>query len=218
MSSSLGSYPNQGCYNWARWLIWASMFWGLISALIEVYGLWLVGHADDADQLTLDNYDSALQTTATIQTALIVVSELVFLNWWGKSRQNLQRFGAISTGTGTNLAQASWIIPIVALWVPYQHTLEMSSQDGKAPPTLLPWWIAWLLYSLMGRVANRIFKNADSLSGVMHGLQVYLFSDLCFIAAGVWLLPVMGAIHQRESRLAAQQNAARQADFIPQPL
>lgn len=214
----LGTYPNQNRYNWAQWLIWANMFWAIISICIEAYGLWLVKHAEDASELTLDTFDSATATTGWIQFALLITSGLVFLNWWGKSRENLWRLGAVRSTANTSTAQASWIIPIVSWWVPYQHTQEMvtGGSGGEAPPTMLPWWIAWVVYGLSSRVAGRIYKHADTAQEFMHGLQVSLLSDICLIAAGVWLLPVMAAIHQRQSRLAAQQSAERRGLVEPQ--
>lgn len=155
----------------------------------------VIGLVDDEDRLGLlvwDTFtlgDSYWSTVGLLQTG----AQLVFLGTlaalFHRARRNLDLFGVDGMRFSAGWAAASFFVPILNLFRPYQVAKELwqasdAQEDGDwhaTPVTglLNAWWAPWIVMAVLGRLQRSLQRNEDWQAALFLGLVV----DALFFAA-----------------------------------
>ena len=142
----------------SRWakigLAWAgpAVGAGAIGIAFQVH--WV---ADHWDELTRDggttNQSGNSTAAVVIQLAFVVaiVGAVLFLLWFYRSANTAAQTG-LRARRAPGLATASFFIPVLNLWWPYQSTLDLLPERHPARALVRRWWLLWI-GCLLGVVA-----------------------------------------------------------------
>lgn len=114
------------------------------------------------------------------QTAMIIIIFIHFLIWLHRLTKNITEIHKKSLPYTPGWAVASFFIPVISLWRPYNHIKQIfikCSQDIENQNFIKTWWILWLVSNWIGRFVfgeaiDNWDKPADSTS-----VTLYLLSD-----------------------------------------
>jgi len=73
-----------------------------------------------------------------------LVAGVLFLLWFYRACADSRALG-LPTRREPGLATASFVIPIVSLWWPYQSTCDLLPPGHPARANVLRWWLLWLV-------------------------------------------------------------------------
>jgi hypothetical protein len=167
-------------------------------------------HAADANrQAVAEGRDpssvlTAYDGLALLAFALLVPTWIVGSLWLARARSNAERIAPQEMRRSPAWAFLGWVVPIVSLWFPKQIVDDSARVAQRATGTRHRldtgwWWMAWIVYLLLGNVAGRIaFRDDGNSGGVYPGLDVAIAvtSALAFVA---WVRVVrrLTALHER---------------------
>ena len=169
---------------------------------LYVWGFLTIGDAvesGDVDMLTtLDDLDQALSVSTVVA---VVVAGICWMFWQhrvARAVPGLERSPAMHA--------FSWIIPIGALWLPYQNVRDLWRRcvRGASTATIRWWWAGWITAGLIGRLTSGAAGTTDTVSGV----RAVLF----FGAAGALIGVVAAALAIRIVRSVTAGTAS--GDFV----
>jgi hypothetical protein len=157
----------------------------ILAARVAVY-VWAfltVGDAVESGDVDLLTRFDDLDTILTVSVvAAIIPTGVCWMLWQYRAARavpGLERSPAMHA--------FSWLIPIAALWLPFQNVRELwrRSVRGRTTATVGWWWTGWIVAGLLGRVASSAADSADTVSGLRAGL---------FVGAGAGLLGTVAAV------------------------
>ncbi len=73
-----------------------------------------------------------------------MVAGILFLLWFHRACADARALG-LSQRRDPSLATASFVIPVVSLWWPYQSTCDLLPPDDPARAHVLRWWLLWIV-------------------------------------------------------------------------
>lgn len=126
-----------------------------------------------------------------VTTVALCVVGVLFLMWFFRSAENARPLGLVGRRE-PGLATASFLIPVVNLWWPYQSTCDLLPPGHPGRTRVLRWWLLWVVG---GAVAAM-------------GLAVGAFVG----GATAWAFVVLGGVQQTAAALAARQVVADVVD------
>lgn len=138
--------------------------------------------------------------------ALLIIS----LMWLYRVHKNLTALGASELRFSPGWAIASWFIPIVNFYQPYQVVKEIWKASDpsvnpssnllwqKAPTSLILgwWWGFWLTSAIAGQAS--MFSNKKTSDSVYTMSWVLLASDILIIVADILLILIIRTIDIRQ--------------------
>lgn len=138
--------------------------------------------------------------------ALLIIS----LMWLYRVHKNLTALGASELRFSPGCAIASWFIPIVNFYQPYQVVKEIWKASDpsvnpssnlswqKAPTSLILgwWWGFWLTSAIVGQAS--MFSNKKTSDSVYTMSWVLLVSDILIIVADILLILIIRTIDIRQ--------------------
>ncbi len=92
-----------------------------------------------------------------------LVAGILFLLWFHRACTDACALG-LPTRRDPGLATASFVIPVVNLWWPYQSTCDLLPPGHAARPHVLRWWLLWVVG---GTVASTIVMVGAAVSVVL---------------------------------------------------
>lgn len=144
---------------WARLaLVWAgpAQAAGLVASAFQ--WTWI---ADNWDRLTRSSSSSpflsdggpqAAGAVAQVASVAVLGAAILFLVWFHRAAASARASG-LPARRGPGLATASFVIPIVNLWWPYQSTCDLFPTGHPARRLVLRWWLLWLALDASGLLA-----------------------------------------------------------------
>jgi hypothetical protein len=81
-----------------------------------------------------------------------LVGGIFFLIWFHRAARNAVALG-LPARREPGMATASFVIPIVNLWWPYQSTCDLLPAGHGARPLVLRWWLLWVVGGVVSTVA-----------------------------------------------------------------
>lgn len=110
---------------------------------------------------------------------------------------------------------ASWVVPIVNLWYPYQLVADASRALGSKVTNFWPWWIAWLVATsgtgvVAGYPEDALLTSTGSVDRWVHGLQVN--AVVVTIAFVLWWRVVRAATNAVRLAVVDPAQTPRQPD------
>jgi hypothetical protein len=134
---------------------------------------WAYVSVDDAvasgDLHMLTTFDDLDRVTSVSLVGTILVAGVCWMVWQhrvARAVPGLERSPAMHA--------FSWIIPIGALWLPFQNVRDLWRRcvRGRGTAMLGWWWTGWLVAGLLGRVTSSVAESADTVSGLRGALAV----------------------------------------------
>lgn len=143
MPASLALGPEREASRWARLaMLWAGPALAVYVIATSFQAQWL---ADNWDELrragnTLELEGNRLASTVTqISFVALVAAWVLFLVWFYRAAVSAGSVG-LSPRRSPGLATASFIIPIVNLWWPYQSTCDLLPEGHPGRAVVRRWW------------------------------------------------------------------------------
>ena len=132
--------------------------------LLAIWGYTMIEDAASTGDLdALDAFDG-MDIVLSVSVLLgVVVAGICWMTWQGLLARSAFP-GELARGTGMHAF--SWIIPVAALWLPFQNVRDLWRVNAaRAKPGLLGWWWAgWLVCTVTDRVIARMYKSTDSVA------------------------------------------------------
>lgn len=206
---------------WINGLIITQILLGTVGILLVLQ----VYHAAPDTEALSEYSETAYQSFANITAAIdaifgwnllaLIVCAILFLIWSAKAHANLPHLGASRLTFSPTWAVIGWIIPVAFLFVPFMVIQEIwkasdprySGEDWrKAPSSLLLW--GWWTLVIIARVSRSFTRLVEkSTSDVRETIPIIVFSETCWIVAGILLILIVNAITNRQQQKAMIQVA-----------
>ncbi|MEU2184888.1 DUF4328 domain-containing protein [Streptomyces thermolilacinus] len=163
---------------------------------------------------TANQADMLMYFSASFSLMALIATGIVFIVWFHRARTNAEVFGPDEQRRTPGWAIGSWFIPIANLWIPRKiagDIWDASELDKRAPRAVLnTWWTLWVVASLAGRTAERLWERAEEYDAIRRAaLGLAASSVLELVAAVAAVLFVR--------RLTAMQHAKALAGRPRQP-
>lgn len=176
-----------------------TVFVGIASVLAAFGALALLSRASLIDDPTasfadLVAADDRVGGSVGFFSLSFIVTGILWIVWQYRYAKNLTALGRPLDG-GAGRAIWGWFIPIANYFISPNQLFRAAKESdrarggtGTAPGTLVPWWIAFGLGSLLWAVSTTLRPGADELASVddfRTADQIGAFGLLLFVVAGV---------------------------------
>ncbi|WP_436995683.1 DUF4328 domain-containing protein [Streptomyces sp. enrichment culture] len=143
----------------------------------------------DALTATANQADMLMYFSASFSLMALIATGIVFIVWFHRARTNAEVFGPDEQRRTPGWAIGSWFIPIANLWIPRKiagDIWDASELDKRAPRTVLnAWWTLWIVASLAGRSAERLWERAEEYDAIRRAALGLAASSVLDLAAAV---------------------------------
>lgn len=176
-----------------------------------------VDDPESANVETLTANDTWYAFSALAQTAVYVLTGIMFVIWLYRARCNAEAITPVPHRRSRGLVVFSWVIPIVNLWYPLQIVDDVwaTSSPRNLPPDLGPealnraprsplvrfWWLLWLVTTF----GSMLFQRAAARGGGPESIVAATRVDIWFaapyvVSAALAVLVVMNITTAQERR------------------
>lgn len=164
----------------ARWakvgLAWAGPALGVSSISSAFQWHWISEHWDalTTPGSPVDNRgNSGAAVLGQLALVALLIGAVLFLLWFHRSA-SLALSSGLNARRNPGLATASFLIPVLNLWWPYQSTLDLLPEHHPARKVVRRWWLLWIGCTVGGlAIIIAAFGNALAL-GIATGVTVVL--------------------------------------------
>ncbi len=108
---------------------------------------WIADHWDEitapGSTVSSTNGNSGAAVVGQLGAVALVVGIALFMIWFHRSAVVAASSG-LRARRSAGLATASFIIPILNLWWPYQSTCDLLPENSPARPAVRRWWALWI--------------------------------------------------------------------------
>ncbi|CAL9616664.1 hypothetical protein SUDANB38_05783 [Streptomyces sp. enrichment culture] len=143
----------------------------------------------DALTATADRADMLMYFSASFSLMALIATGIVFIVWFHRARTNAEVFGPAEQRRTPGWAIGAWFIPIANLWIPRRIAGDIwdASELGERAPraALNTWWTLWVLTSLAGRTAERLWERAEEYDAVRRAALGLAASSVLDLVAAV---------------------------------
>lgn len=209
---------------WINGLILTQIFLTVVSILLMLEVYHAAPDTEALSEYSETAYRSFASLKATIEAILtvdalnllaLIVCAILFLVWSAKAHANLPHLGVSKLTFSPTWAVIGWIIPVAFFFVPFMVIQEIwkasdprySGEDWRKAPSSLLLWGWWILVILarLGRSFTRLVEK--STSDVRETIPIVVFSESCWIVAGILLVLIVNTITNRQQQKAMTQVA-----------
>jgi len=83
---------------------------------------------------------------------------------------------------GPGMHAFSWIIPVVALWFPYQNVKDLWRVNARGARHFLGWWWAgWITTTVVNQLLQDLYENVESVAT----FRVLVVVEFCWCAVAL---------------------------------
>ena len=166
--------------------------------------------------------DKLMWTAGIARLIAYAIAGICLIVWTYRAHVNARSQGIFGLTLEPGLYAASYLIPFVNFWLPFQGMKELWShcfavagaKPAGTPALLAAWWTTWLLTSFLGVYVSKILKVVDLPSGI-YASQVNLVWLACSLAAGILLWVIVGRISAHQVERQAQAGATATEGVAP---
>ncbi len=233
-----GPVPQAGSEPWqplasrataAKVLLYITAAVCVVAAVSDAMEIDLLGRIQDGEQVSrseADANDARQGIIGIAQTALFLASVVVFLMWFSRAYQNLERLGVGTLRYKRGWAIGAWFVPILNLFRPKQiandiwrasdpdlpsnHPATATWRAGSIPALLFGfWWFLWLLTNFA--VGPGVFGGGETVEELRTQSIRYLISDVAEVGAALLCAMVVAKSTSRQEERARRVAAATAA-------
>jgi hypothetical protein len=155
----------------------------VVSIGVETFGIDALADYENGQYAAYERittYDTINLFTILATSSLLIATGVVWMVWQYKAARHV--LGRTRRSPGWHVA--SWMIPIVTLWFPYQNIADLWRASGRARPWWqIVWWVLWLASSAFTQVSNIISNTAVEIAQFRDSLTASLVSEALLLAA-----------------------------------
>jgi len=119
----------------------------VIGPIWHAYRQWIDAlQTNSAATLTLPRGAVALDGVSSVASLVLLIVAVLFLIWFQKAAKVAAQAG-LPARRSPGWAVASWFIPIVNLWFPYQSAIDLFPPGHPGRQKVKRWWALWLAMS-----------------------------------------------------------------------
>lgn len=164
-------------------LLWIGAGFSLITIIVELFGLAVTTEFMNNPFLPMDSvmtYASINGTVGIFASLVLIATGICWVIWQFQVAKQVT--GLTRRTPGWHIA--SWFIPIVSFWFPYQNISDLWKAVGRAQPSwLLAWWLLWLAGGLSSQVSARILIDSYAVADWRAAMGWGIFAELLTLAA-----------------------------------
>ncbi|WP_316525806.1 DUF4328 domain-containing protein [Kitasatospora brasiliensis] len=177
-----------------------------------------LGDTELSDASALLDVTDLYGNIGVVHLLVLLVSMVTFISWFHRVRVNAEVFDPRGHRFKRGWAIWGWIIPIVALWFPWQITADIWRASARpdesgvrlphAQPLLNLWWASFVLTNLIGRLGSEYESSAEYADTYQEAVVWLIVSDLVeLVSAGLAIVLVHRLTAMQEKRFT--ENAGR---------
>jgi hypothetical protein len=174
-----------------RWLILVHAVLALATIALQVFGI-LAINAFETRSVGIDaleSYDAIFSRISIVSLIALAVSGVCWLVWQYRAAASVPS-AALRRSPGWHVA--SWFIPFVSLWFPFQNISDIADGSRAALGGRIrgAWWTLWLAAGFASTIAASVERSADTLPSLSAGLTISILSKVCLIGAAAlaWIV------------------------------
>jgi Domain of unknown function (DUF4328) len=166
----------------------------------------------------------------SVQSAIFVLTAVLFIAWFRRAYRNLPALGAYGLRYGSGWTIGGWFVPILSLWRPKQIANDIwrasdpelppeegaGWMDGHVPVLFQGWWAAYIAMSAVSSFAFRSGIGAEDLETTKSVNSAFLTADTLSVLTAVLAVFVVRRTTRRQNLRAAGMGVLPDAD--PRPL
>jgi predicted nucleic acid-binding Zn ribbon protein len=142
--------------------------------------------AGNYSEAEAESNDIRERIIAIANFAVLILCIVLFILWFRRAYNNLNRSGRTATQFDEGWAAGSWFVPFLNLGRPYQIMKEIWEKTQLATTNLLTyrksdivgwWWAIWILGNVASNIANRA-ERASSISELLTATYISVAADL----------------------------------------
>lgn len=162
----------------------------VVSIGVEGFGIAAVTQFLDSfanDIEPINAYDRISLFVTIVSSAALIAAGVLWLIWQYRAAKQVQ--GPTRRSPGWHVA--SWIIPIISFWFPYQNISDLWRATGRTrPPWQILWWLLWIINPAIGQASRLMAQNAEVLEQVRDAMWVSIVSESLLLASVpfAWLI------------------------------
>jgi len=155
-----------------------------------------------------------------LQTGLIVVSGILFLNWFRRLYGNTIRISRTRFEHKESMAVWGFFIPFLSLYIPFQiskenilklkSALSETASDYRSTtsiPMVVLWWALFIISNYFGSfLFQSVLDENETIADMITTSQLTIISDLIDIPAAIATLIMISKIAKDESALFTSMN------------
>lgn len=189
----------------ARWakagLAWGGPALGVSTITGAFQWHWIAEHWDEitaaGNGVQSNNGNNGAAIIGQMAGLVLLAAGILFMIWFYRAAQ-LAASSGLTARRSPGLATASFIIPIVNLWWPYQSTRDLLPENHPGRQVVKRWWALWIGCTIGGlAVGAAAFTGAVALA-IATGITVVLA-----LLAAVTARNVVTAIADAHNEFAA---------------
>ncbi|MFD3971387.1 DUF4328 domain-containing protein [Streptomyces cyaneofuscatus] len=148
------------------------------------------------------------------QPAVFLVTGILFILWFHRTRRNAEVFDPSVQKTGPGWAVGGWFVPVGNLWFPYRvadgiwtGSAPVGPEGGRTavPRALLNfWWALWIATLLADQITAHIQDTSIEPERQAHALTLVAAADALEIAAAVLAILFVRALTRMQVERAVQ--------------
>jgi hypothetical protein len=172
----------------------------LFAARIALYA-WGISMFDDAvaggDLNRLDDYDTA-DHALTIAVLVILVPTAICWAIWQYRLARSADPGELTRGPGWHAF--AYIVPIVALWFPFQNMRDLWRRrfPERSRSVLGWWWAGWIAFALLGRISSQVYAQVDRPGDFKPAVSLGIVTTVVGLATLVLAVRIQRALSDAE--------------------
>ncbi|QAY73068.1 DUF4328 domain-containing protein [Agromyces protaetiae] len=138
-------------------------------------------------------YDQASLIVLIVSAVSVIAAGIVWAIWqYQVAKQVVGR-----TRRSPGWHAGAWFVPVVNLWFPYQNISDLWKALGRVqPPSLVAWWLLWLVSNFVMQISNRIALNAVDLEQLRAAMIVTIVGEALVAGAAALACMVVRGITQ----------------------
>jgi len=206
------------------WIVIGALVLGLVPGFNEIILLDKLNNDMFVDDSTLDSSDSIQFIVGIVQTILLIISAVFFLNWFRRAYGNLNRLH-IKTEYEEQMAGWYFVIPILSFFRPYQIMVEIWQKTQSYLTAIKAnylennhsfviglWWALFIIQNFIGHYLIRAAFDDGTLDDYIMSSQAMIISDVMQIIEGLFVIYIVKSISKMETDVA--QHVKRNGGII----
>lgn len=197
-------------------IFWILMVLSAVAIVASYSDLQLLLRLQRGDFITEDEQmwnDIRYGMLGLLQTALYIVSIVVFLNWFRRAYANLERIG-VPVDSKNDMAIWSWFIPLynvfkpvkimAEIWNDTQSEIKKRNENFVIDHAQYLIWIWWALHILSGVVGRMLWRNLfkeETIALLIDNAHATMASDILQVLEGITLIFIVKKISRFETKL-----------------
>ncbi|MFD4278893.1 DUF4328 domain-containing protein [Streptomyces cyaneofuscatus] len=184
---------------------------------LHLRSAWQSFAAADYAAVQLGRVQSAARlhdTLTDVQSAVFLVTGILFILWFHRSRRNAEVFDPSVQKMGPGWAVGGWFVPVANLWFPYRvadgiwtGSAPIGPEGGRTAVPRAPlnfWWALWIATLLTDRITAYVQDTSMEPEQQAHALALVAAADALEIAAAVLAILFVRALTRMQVERAVQ--------------